>query len=40
MPMADAESLEAKERTVWRWLAAAERDEAAAEEPGAQTRDR
>lgn len=37
-----AQSLEVTERTVWRWLAAAERDEAAAEEPGAraQSRDR
>ncbi|MCF3137556.1 Mu transposase C-terminal domain-containing protein, partial [Streptomyces olivochromogenes] len=37
-----AESLQVTERTVWRWLAAAERDEAAADEPGAraQTRDR
>ncbi|MEV6319265.1 hypothetical protein [Streptomyces sp. NPDC051776] len=26
------------ERTVWRWLAAAERDEAAADEPGARAR--
>ena len=30
-----AESLEVTERTVWRWLAAAERDETAAAEPGA-----
>ncbi|GAA0906650.1 Mu transposase C-terminal domain-containing protein [Streptomyces asiaticus] len=30
-----AESLEVTERTVWRWLAAAERDESAAAEPGA-----
>ncbi|MFF3057370.1 hypothetical protein [Streptomyces sp. NPDC057909] len=37
-----AQSLQVTERTVWRWLAAAERDEAAADEPGtrAQTRDR
>ncbi|GHH27204.1 transposase family protein [Streptomyces lanatus] len=37
-----AESLEVTERTVWRWLAAAERDEAAAAEPGArvQSKDR
>ncbi|WP_328919567.1 transposase family protein [Streptomyces sp. NBC_00208] len=37
-----AEALQMTERTVWRWLAAAERDEAAADEPGtrAQTRDR
>ncbi|MEU5583451.1 transposase [Streptomyces huasconensis] len=37
-----AQSLEVTERTVWRWLAAAERDESAAAEPGAraQTRDR
>ncbi|MEU5347379.1 transposase family protein [Streptomyces sp. NPDC020766] len=37
-----AESLEVTERTVWRWLAAAERDESAAAEPGAraQSRDR
>ncbi|MFF3876064.1 Mu transposase C-terminal domain-containing protein [Streptomyces sp. NPDC001978] len=37
-----AESLEVTERTVWRWLAAAERDETAAVEPGAraQSRDR
>nr|WP_256331098.1 MULTISPECIES: hypothetical protein [unclassified Streptomyces] len=30
-----AQSLEVTERTVWRWLAAAERDESAAAEPGA-----
>ncbi len=37
-----AQSLQVTERTVWRWLAAAERDEAAADEPGtrARTRDR
>ncbi|MCX4539058.1 Mu transposase C-terminal domain-containing protein [Streptomyces sp. NBC_01669] len=37
-----AEALQVKERTVWRWLAAAERDESAAECPGerAQSRDR
>lgn len=37
-----AESLEVTERTVWRWLAAAERDESAAAEPGAraQSKDR
>lgn len=37
-----AESLEVTERTVWRWLAAAECDESAAAEPGAraQSRDR
>ncbi|MEU1439343.1 transposase family protein [Streptomyces sp. NPDC005786] len=37
-----AQSLEVTERTVWRWLAAAEHDEAAAQEPGAraQSRDR
>ncbi|MDH6629859.1 hypothetical protein M2271_007708 [Streptomyces sp. LBL] len=37
-----AESLEVTERTVWRWLAAAEHDESAAAEPGAraQSRDR
>ncbi|GGT02973.1 hypothetical protein GCM10010206_77010 [Streptomyces cinerochromogenes] len=37
-----AQSLEVTERTVWRWLAAAERDEAAAAEPGAraQSKDR
>nr|WP_234332100.1 Mu transposase C-terminal domain-containing protein [Streptomyces sp. NRRL F-5650] len=37
-----AQSLEVTERTVWRWLAAAEHDESAAAEPGAraQTRDR
>ncbi|WP_434976180.1 Mu transposase C-terminal domain-containing protein [Streptomyces virginiae] len=37
-----AEALHVKERTVWRWLAAAERDEWAAECPGerAQSRDR
>ncbi|MGY3684997.1 hypothetical protein ACVWXU_008620 [Streptomyces sp. TE33382] len=37
-----AEALQVKERTVWRWLAAAEREESAAERPGerAQSRDR
>ncbi|MGY4907009.1 transposase [Streptomyces sp. 900116325] len=37
-----AEALQVKERTVWRWRAAAERDESAAECPGerAQSRDR
>lgn len=37
-----AQSLEVTERTVWRWLAAAERDESAAAEPGAraQSKDR
>ncbi|MFD8262391.1 hypothetical protein ACFV19_26500 [Streptomyces griseoluteus] len=37
-----AESLEVTERTVWRWLAAAEHDESAAAEPGAraQSKDR
>nr|WP_234336222.1 Mu transposase C-terminal domain-containing protein [Streptomyces sp. NRRL S-1022] len=37
-----AHSLEVTERTVWRWLAAAERDESAAAEPGAraQSKDR
>ncbi|MFG3007422.1 integrase catalytic domain-containing protein [Streptomyces calvus] len=37
-----ADALGVSERTVWRWLAAAERDESAAAEPGAraQTRDR
>lgn len=37
-----AQSLQVTERTVWRWLVAAEHDEAAAAEPGSrvQTRDR
>ncbi len=37
-----AQSLEVTERTVWRWLAAAERDESATAEPGAraQSKDR
>lgn len=37
-----AEALQVTERTVWRWLAAAEHDESAAERPGerAQHRDR
>jgi putative transposase len=34
-----ADALGVTERTVWRWLAAAERDEAAAAEPGARTRE-